>query len=314
MVIARSIFRFESRSRYEQGDGDTMFVVVPRWWWVTQWGIWMDGSGQVIHEVEFILFEIWLPKLRLEHTLAKSGRVLSLSPSFNRYSNSKLVEIAARVVEEFRAEDHSEGLYDEFYPESEEIVLSAKSQEENQADSKNVEQNDVDGDEDEDFEFAFVTSDSEFSSSISADEIFYNGQIRPVFPIFNRDLLLGNETGNSDSSPKAAPIRLPLRKLFNDSETSSSSSSSEVDDLDGVPAATSHSDGDHGPLVSLSPSKQKENEKIKKSVETPVIGGGKVKAAAQYARNGVDRRRSYLPYRKDLVGFFANVNGLSRNA
>ncbi|KAL2515754.1 hypothetical protein Fot_29725 [Forsythia ovata] len=283
----------------------------------------------------------------------QSGRVLSLSPSFNRYSNSKLVEIAARVVEEFRAEDHSEGLYDEFYPESEEIVLSAKSQEENRADSKNVEQNDVDGDEDEDFEFAFVTSDSEFSSSISADEIFYNGQIRPVFPIFNRDLLLGNETGNSDSSPKAAPIRLPLRKLFNDSETSSSSSSSEVDDLDGVPASTyctwrpkaseeeeaegrckkssstgstkkrctfkdllhrSHSDGDHGPLVSLSPSKQKENEKIKKGVETPVVGGGKVKAVAQYARNGVDRRRSYLPYRKDLVGFFANVNGLSRNA
>ncbi|KAL2492701.1 Protein of unknown function (DUF1645) [Abeliophyllum distichum] len=284
----------------------------------------------------------------------QSGRVLSLSPSFNRYSNSTLVEIAARVVEEFRAEENSEGLYEEFYPKREDILLSAKSQEEDQADSENVEKNDVDGDEDEDFEFAFVTSDSEFSSSISADEIFYNGQIRPVFPIFNRDLLLGNETGNSDSSPKAAPIRLPLRKLFNESETSSSSSSSEVDDLDGVPAATyctwrpkvseeeeeeaegrckkssstgstkrctfedllhrSHSDGDHVPLVSLSPSKQKENEKIKKGVETPVVGSGKVKAAAQYARNGVDRRRSYLPYRKDLVGFFANVNVLSRNA
>ena len=35
-----------------------------------------------------------------------------------------------------------------------------------------------------------------------------------------------------------------------------------------------------------------------------------------YVRNKakeVDKRRSYLPYRPDLVGFFANVNGLSRN-
>ncbi|XP_054822961.1 uncharacterized protein LOC129321269 [Prosopis cineraria] len=31
------------------------------------------------------------------------------------------------------------------------------------------------------------------------------------------------------------------------------------------------------------------------------------------ARKEGDRRRSYLPYRQDLVGFFTNVNGFSRN-
>ncbi|XP_022843064.1 uncharacterized protein LOC111366569 [Olea europaea var. sylvestris] len=77
----------------------------------------------------------------------------------------------------------------------------------------------------------------------------------------------------------------------------------------------SHSDGDHGTLVISTPSKQMENDTTKKGVETPVVGVGKVKVAAiQYGRNGGDRRRSYLPYRKDLVGLFANVNWLSRNA
>ncbi|KAH0991665.1 hypothetical protein GBA52_003148 [Prunus armeniaca] len=31
------------------------------------------------------------------------------------------------------------------------------------------------------------------------------------------------------------------------------------------------------------------------------------------AKKEGDKRRSYLPYRQDLVGFFTNVNGLSRN-
>ncbi|XP_022872837.1 uncharacterized protein LOC111391806 [Olea europaea var. sylvestris] len=247
----------------------------------------------------------------------QTGQMLSISPSFNSYSNSKIVEIADRVVEEFNGEEfNSEELCEELYQ---------KTEEENEADSKN--------DVDEEFEFAFVTSDSEFSSSISADEIFYNGQIRPVFPIFNRGLWIGN----SDSSSKA-PISLPLRKLFIQSEKTSSSPS-EVDDLDGVPAETyctwrpksgeaegrckksnstgstkrckfknllnrSHSDGDQGTLDILTPSKQKENEKIKKSLETPVLGGGKAKAEALNDRNGGDRPKSYLPYRKDLVGFF----------
>ncbi|CAI9757453.1 unnamed protein product [Fraxinus pennsylvanica] len=267
----------------------------------------------------------------------QTGQAVSISPSFNSYSNSKLVEIAARVVEEFNEEESNfDELYEEFYDESEEKY---------EARSKDVGKNDIDcdGDEDEEFEFAFVTSDSEFSSSISADEIFYNGQIRPVFPILNKDLLIGN----SDSSSKAAPIRLPLRKLFMESETTSSSSSG-LADIAGVQAETcctwrpkssspppkdaaegrckkrctfkdllniSLSDGDQGTSAISTPSKQKENEIIKKCVETPVVGGRKVKAAAaQYGRNGCDRRRLYLPYRKDLVGFFANINRLSRNA
>ncbi|KAI3454499.1 hypothetical protein Pfo_011162 [Paulownia fortunei] len=307
----------------------------------------------------------------------QAGSVISLSPSFNSYSNSKLVEIAARVVEEFGSEE----IYDEFYFEREENSATQRTQdEENSGYVERGRGNSVipeeDADEDEEFEFAFVTRDSELSSPISADEIFHNGQIRPVYPVFNRDLFLGrmefhedgNEKGNGvrdSGSEKGPTIRLPLRKLFNEERettmtmtTTSSSSSSEADELDGVPVETycvwrpkeaaegrckknsstgsnskrwkfkdllhrSHSDGSKDSFVFFSPGnsgRKKENREIVKA--TP-LGAGKVKSAAAppppppppllYSRDGGEKRRSFLPYRQDLVGLFANVHGLSKN-
>ncbi|KAK6153318.1 hypothetical protein DH2020_012957 [Rehmannia glutinosa] len=160
--------------------------------------------------------------------------LISLSPSFNSYSNCKLVGIAARVADEFDSDD----FHDELYFNKREHSADQRAEQ-----GRNSHHRDPDDDDgDEDFEFAFATRDSQSSSQISADEIFQNGKIRPVNPVFNRDLLLGhvkfqNEKDNWNSDSSEAPkVRHPLRKLFN--EERETTSSSEADDLDGVAAET----------------------------------------------------------------------------
>ncbi|GFP96992.1 hypothetical protein PHJA_001843300 [Phtheirospermum japonicum] len=79
--------------------------------------------------------------------------------------------------------------------------------------------------------------------------IFCNGQIRPVYPVFNRDLFLEkrNGFGEEGENDVILAVRLSLRKLFTEERettmtivvtTMSSSSSSEADELEGVPAET----------------------------------------------------------------------------
>lgn len=303
--------------------------------------------------------------------------MISISPSFNSYSNSNLAEIAARVVQEFASDELYE---DEFYFEREENSATPLSEEEGDSeyverggDSEYVEREGEDSVEDADgekeFEFAFVTKDSELPSPISADEIFHNGQIRPVYPLFNRDLFLESmefrrENGEGKGDSKKVPtIRLPLRKLFNEERestmtvaTTSSCSSSDADELDGVPEESycvwrpkdataaegrckkssstgsnskrwsfkdllsrSHSDGSKDDFVILSPSNSGRKKQSENRGKVTPVSSGKVKSAAapplppMYNRDGGEKRRSYLPYRQDLVGFFGNVNGLSKN-
>ncbi|KAK4427137.1 hypothetical protein Salat_1482600 [Sesamum alatum] len=176
----------------------------------------------------------------------QAGPVVSLSPSFNSYSNTKLAEIAARVAGEFDPDE----LYGEF------CFDRRRNSAVQRVDGGGISENRVaEGEESEDeeeFEFAFVTRESEMLSPISADEIFHDGKIRPVYPVFNRGVLLGGvgfgnenekENGVRDSvSSKGPRVRLPLRKLFIEERettvTTSSSSSSEADELDGVAAET----------------------------------------------------------------------------
>lgn len=308
----------------------------------------------------------------------QAGSVISLSPSFNRCCSSELAEIAARVVEEFGSDEY----YEEFYFEREEDSATARTEEEEEEeDSVDVERergsSDVvqedDAVEDEEFEFPSVMRDSEVSSPISADEIFHNGQIRPVYPVFNRELFLGrmefhNEHEKEDGarnsvSGKDAAIRLPLRKLFiEERETTitmkktSSSSSSEGDELEGIPAETycvwrpkeaaerrckksssasnskrwklrdlmnrSHSDGSKGGFIVLNSANSGRRKQNEERVKAAPSGGGKAKSAAvpppspppaPYNRDGREKRRSYLPYRQDLVGIFTNLHALSKN-
>lgn len=291
----------------------------------------------------------------------QARRESSQSPSFNSYSNKNLAEIADRVVKEFRAENGTED--DLFVDDNGDLSYFDSG---GRLNEKDEEQGNEDDDE---FEFSFV-KEAEISP-VAADEIFYNGQIRPIYPLFNRDLLSdyinGSSNSNSASSEVSAQpksIRLPLRKLFLEEErgANSSCSSSEADDLEGIPEGTycvwrpkqeekpaesckkssstgsnskrwkfrdllyrSNSDG-KDTFVFLTPSFKRKENKAEKTTTTTTDNASKVTAkskgvpvadsypATHYVKNGgVEKRKTYLPYRQDLVGFFANMNGTSRN-
>ncbi|KAF2315926.1 hypothetical protein P3X46_023380 [Hevea brasiliensis] len=272
------------------------------------------------------------------------------SPSFNSYSSGKLAEIAARVTQEFSNDDSN--------------CFSWKTKQhfppsmQKREDHKKLGADDDDEDDDDDeeeFEFAIVCTEQD-ASPIPADEIFYNGQIRPIYPLFNTDLLMDGEELSkpastvSDQSQTAKRNRLPLRKLFSEEQETTSCSSSEADDLENVPAGTycvwtpkkgkespgtckkssstgsskrwkfrdllyrSNSDGKDN-FVFLTPAKKSservmEDEACKENKEKDKI---KEHYAKGRALKEEDKRRSFLPYRQDLVGFLSNVNGLNRN-
>ncbi|XP_054780408.1 uncharacterized protein LOC129288076 [Prosopis cineraria] len=270
-----------------------------------------------------------------------------LCPSFNSYSTDKLADVADRVArEQFRRHDHAVA-----------------------ADSA---------------DFEFVTFRK------AADEVFFDGRVGPVFPVFDRDLLKDDVIGrrSSDAEEDALALQFSMRKLLIDDEDPAladrdppSSSSSDVDDLESIPPGTycvwtpktakaspsrceksnstgtssssskkwklldllrrSNSDGKES-FVFLTPSAsmKKKEARAENSKEQWSSGSslsiskvaGKQKAKGQgnsgdivkkmsaheafYLRNRelkkVDRRKSYLPYRQDLVGFFANVHGLGK--
>ncbi|KAF3437033.1 hypothetical protein FNV43_RR19786 [Rhamnella rubrinervis] len=188
----------------------------------------------------------------------QAGPLLSLSPSFNSYSSTgKLAEIAARVVKELRQENINGCVYDSWEADHEDSAATQfeestlKSNPHEESRPEVGDDDDPHGDEDGEFEFAFVCREQS-SSPISADEIFYNGQIKPIYPLFDRDLLLGNDAPRNDvvsRDSKTAPTtttttttrrRQPLRKLMfeEERESTASCSSSEADELDGLPPET----------------------------------------------------------------------------
>ncbi|KAL5540603.1 hypothetical protein UlMin_043178 [Ulmus minor] len=255
---------------------------------------------------------------------------VSVSPSFNSYSSDRLADIADRVSDEFRNLD-----------------LEGSSEPVDQLQLRE------DGENDDDFEFVSLYR--------AGKEVFLNGRIGPVFPVFNRDLL-GEDRG-FDRRPEEE-----------DSNGLPSSSSSESDELDTVPAGTycvwapkrpvpespgrcrkskstgsslkrwrslkdllkrSNSEGKES-YVFLTPSSSsskveklgankgsdhdhKVAGKVVKQTPAPVKRKENMAAAHEvfYVKNKMvnqkgEKRRSYLPYRRDLVGFFANVNNLGR--
>ncbi|KAF7819579.1 uncharacterized protein G2W53_025034 [Senna tora] len=229
-----------------------------------------------------------------------------------------------------------------------------------------------------------VASDFEFVTfRKAADGVFFDdARVGPVFPVFDRDVMMMEGDGGRDAEDAAA-LQFSMRKLFidedeedqrrrvgggGDRDPPSSSSSSEADDLEAIPPGTycvwtpkstkaspgrckksnstgsssskkwklldllrrSNSDGKDS-FVFLTPSstssspsssslvKKKENWICEKKLsgKEKAKGSGEKKAwvsahEAFYVKNRelkkVDMRKSYLPYRKDLVGFFANKN------
>ncbi|KAG0461043.1 hypothetical protein HPP92_021340 [Vanilla planifolia] len=201
--------------------------------------------------------------------------------------------------------------------------------------------------EEEEFEFAFVVKDTE--TGLTADEIFSEGQIRPIYPIFNRSLLV---TAGEISTPQPlGGLILADRKR---SISSSSSSTSLGEELEGIPPGTycvwkpgsavrksssmgssfrwrfrdlvlgrSHSDGDKFHYLTM-------KEKNSPEKEAPAAAGGMMKAKKAteidltsvhrmyYGKNGMSMtgggsvRKSYLPYKPSVVGLFGGGSGLSR--
>ncbi|KAL5544203.1 hypothetical protein UlMin_007987 [Ulmus minor] len=313
----------------------------------------------------------------------QAGPLLSqISPSFNSYSTSSgknLAEIAARVVNELRLENGSgsSSIFDPIWEtEFSEDNFDYPSREIGFDSNPDGEKPEIDEEEEEDengeFEFAFVCRE-QTSSPISADEIFYNGQIKPIYPLFDQNLLRDHEVASRNDvvssetktqSPPTTRRRQPLRKLMVEEEReTTSSSSSEAEELENLPQDTfcvwtpkhaaseaspgrckkssstgtsskrwsfrdllsrSHSDGKET-FMFISPGKLKAGKGS--SGDRKVAGKGSSKIVAEggddreeyLKRNGSssakedEKRRSFLPYKQDLVGFLANVNGLSRN-
>ncbi|KAF1887890.1 hypothetical protein Lal_00023898 [Lupinus albus] len=115
------------------------------------------------------------------HLLSSS---ISGTPTFTSYSSETLSQIAARVIHELTTVHHH---------------------------NPNV-------NDDHDFEFPFV-SGNQNSSLVSADDIFSNGQIRPMYPLFDNDVVCVPKT-------HIHRRRLPLRELMFEEERGESSSSS----------------------------------------------------------------------------------------
>ncbi|KAK7411114.1 hypothetical protein VNO78_02522 [Psophocarpus tetragonolobus] len=268
---------------------------------------------------------------------------VSPSPSFSSYSSETLAEIAARVIEELRRDAHSvtdvddddDALFQPWETENDSFALQNEEP---------IEEND------EEFEFAFVSRD--LASPVSADDIFYNGQIKPMYPIFgvpSNDavspvLNVAGITPLEGGAPRRR--RLPLRKLmFEEGETTScSSSTDESVDLDGVAEGAycvwtpnsvgrerkkSNSTGSASKrwklrdllLRSHSEGKDKQKQQQQQQQQQVVFQIPTYKVAAK-PQNEVkntehhaeqNKRKSFLPYRPELVGLFTNVNGLGRN-
>ncbi|KAJ4916501.1 hypothetical protein Rs2_02051 [Raphanus sativus] len=200
------------------------------------------------------------------------------------------------------------------------------------------------------FSFACVNAEG---SPITAEEAFEDGQIRPVFPLFNRDLLLfdQNDVVSATDDSDSESVRPRLRKVFvEDGEGKKAEEGSLVGAHCSWSSGTvaeasprlagratrrdSRSSGDLGisnaavgdktQSSSSRPAKltsedEKKSTKTKKGKEktTSSASAKKTKSAHEklYMRNRAlkeeVKHRSYLPYKQ--VGFFTNVNGLSRN-
>lgn len=217
-----------------------------------------------------------------------------------------------------------------------------------------------DDNNDDDFEFDLVGENQRFS----AEEFIYGGQIKQVFPVFNRDLLVSYDDfdkGLSDEGVESISIPLKKKLMENRENEHPSSSSSEADELEIIPPGTycvwkpksspsqckkskstgsgsaskrwkfrdlvrrCNSEGKDS-FVFLTPKhreeKTKEIENSKNSTAKRVVSGEKSVAnsphEALYVRNRTiregNKKKSYLPYRQDLLGFFPVGNGLGRRS
>ncbi|KAG0455427.1 hypothetical protein HPP92_024375 [Vanilla planifolia] len=190
----------------------------------------------------------------------------------------------------------------------------------------------------DDVEFAFAVMDPDASPRVAADDIFFDGQIRSVYPIFDRGLL-------ADSSQEGRTLRRLLIEERETTVTGSFSSPPSVDELEGIPEGTyclwnprrsplppdrcgksgstgtsrrwrvrdlvrrSQSDGRERFLF-LKKGKGKGEVEIETDTCGRALPGRKGKG--EEAKVAAGRRKSFLPYKVAILGFISNVNAVGR--
>ncbi|MCD7466979.1 hypothetical protein HAX54_004099 [Datura stramonium] len=213
--------------------------------------------------------------------------------------------------------------------------------------------------EDEDDEVELVdATDEEFSfvcgvltSPIAAEEAFDNGQIRPFFPLFNKDLLLSDiDFEHLKNGPPVDKVFVKTEDNINNPPTTSNeeisgpycewSKKATINPAEGS-CKKSNSTGfsklwRFRDFINRSNSDGRDAFVFFNNTSSTVVNKGKISGDEGVTQNkkklkkseavlahevymkskarDEERRRSYLPYRPDLVGFFTNVNGgLTRN-
>lgn len=271
---------------------------------------------------------------------SQSSLMISPSPSLTCYSsgNNTLADIAARVVRELTLQDELEPYLDE----AEEFLLNKPEAElpqldEGEGEGEGGDYHDDVGDGE--FEFPFVCGGPE-SSPVSADEIFHNGQIRPLYE-YSWLTSLGSipphdsDIGLEEHEKQRRTHRLPLKLLMTEddpragepTEGGFSCSSSESDELEGVPPETycawvprdargkqckksssSGSGSRRWKLRHLLLNRSNSDGRTDGISAMPLAKVGGVNAGAvgctkaRGLTGGSDRRRCFVPYRSDLVG------------
>lgn len=248
----------------------------------------------------------------------------------------------------------SAGISEEFHRE---LTLDGSVDDNDKTEESPPYDEESDGYNEEDDDFSFWCAGNGDESPVSADDLFHNGQIRPLYPMFDQSLL------SSVDSKVDLPGRPPVKKVFVEAKDASPPPAEGGEEtfcewsgkaVEASPEICkksnstgfsklfrfrdllnrSNSDGrDAFVFLNGSPagSPKRESTSSEKKVGATAEGtkgkarkGRKGETAApssmsaHYSRNRAlregDRRRTYLPYRPEVVGFFTNVHGgLSRN-
>lgn len=212
-----------------------------------------------------------------------------------------------------------------------------------------------DEEEEEEEEFSFMCGEGD-ASPIAAEDAFFNGKIRPVFPLFNRDFFFSGDEPYSFQT-ESLPSKPPVKKVFVETEDSGemTSPSRRTDDILGpccewsnrkvVEVSSpetckksnstgfsklwrfkelmgrSNSDGrDTFVFLNNGGAPPTKADNISAGVKVRKCGRSRTASSSAhevYLKNKAkdeEKRRSYLPYRPELMGFFTNANsGLSKN-
>ncbi|KAF2316341.1 hypothetical protein GH714_041682 [Hevea brasiliensis] len=268
------------------------------------------------------------------------GSTVSFCLSFNSYSSDQLACIAAKVGEEEanngapvsrnQNENESSGSYGDVDDDDFEFVLVRSN-----PDACTT----IDGDHEVAFPIfplfdrdLLLSCGNESNKQSRDHEEVTSSAVR--LPLKN--LFIDDRDPPSSSSSEADELDRVSQGTFcvwTQQRSSPSPSPSPSPSLSASPSQSS-SDGGKESLIFLNPDHRRDNnnnnniilgrkkeEKVDKGkIIAAKPGKAKEKVSAHevfYVRNKAlkegDKRKSYLPYRQGLVGFFANLNGLGRN-